>query len=175
MDARPPLPALHGSLVTLRPFAAHDREAIMSLLAHPEVLPWWGPYDDERYARDFLADDVFTYVIERGAQFAGIIMFSEEADPDYRHAAVDISVSGGMHERGLGTDALTTLLRYLIDERGHHRVTIDPAVANERAIHVYEKVGFRPVGVMRKYERSSADGTWHDNLLMDLLAEELEP
>ena len=65
-----------------------------------------------------------------------------------------------------------TLLRYLIDERGHHRVTIDPAVANARAIHVYERVGFRRVGVMRKYERSSADGTWHDNLLMDLLAED---
>jgi len=33
-------------------------------------------------------------------------------------------------------------------------------------------VGFRPVGVMRRYERG-ADGTFHDGLLMDLLAEEL--
>ncbi|MEA5076072.1 MAG: GNAT family N-acetyltransferase, partial [Coriobacteriia bacterium] len=31
--------------------------------------------------------------------------------------------------------------------------------------------GFRPVGVMRKYERDSA-GEWSDGLLMDLLAEE---
>ncbi|HZL05675.1 MAG TPA: GNAT family protein, partial [Coriobacteriia bacterium] len=114
-----------------------------------------------------------TYVIEHDGESAGIILFTEEADPDYRHAAVDISIAGDMHERGLGTDALQTLLRYLIDQRGHHRVTIDPAVANERAIHVYEKVGFRPVGVMRKYERSSSDGSWHDNLLMDLLAEEV--
>ena len=57
---------------------------------------------------------------------------------------------------------------------GHHRFTIDPAVANERAVRSYAAVGFGPVGVMRSYERGR-DGTWHDNLLMDLLADQLEP
>jgi L-amino acid N-acyltransferase YncA len=42
----------------------------------------------------------------------------------------------------------------------------------EAAIRAYEKVGFRRVGVMRSYERGP-DGSWHDNLLMDLLAGEL--
>jgi aminoglycoside 6'-N-acetyltransferase len=65
-----------------------------------------------------------------------------------------------------------TLARYLIDIRGHFRLTIDPAASNTRAIRTYEKVGFKPVGVMRKYERG-ADGTYHDGLLMDLLADEL--
>ena len=64
------------------------------------------------------------------------------------------------------------LARYLIDERGHHRLVIDPAVENERAIHAYEKVGFKRVGVLRRYEKD-ADGEWRDGLLMDLLAEEL--
>ena len=61
---------------------------------------------------------------------------------------------------------------FLIDERGHHRLTIDPAAHNTNAIKAYERVGFRPVGVMRKYERGP-DGEWHDGLLMDMLAEEL--
>jgi aminoglycoside 6'-N-acetyltransferase len=56
---------------------------------------------------------------------------------------------------------------------GHHRLTIDPAAANRNAIRAYESVGFKPVGLMRKYERGR-DGTWHDGLLMDLLAEEFE-
>jgi aminoglycoside 6'-N-acetyltransferase len=68
--------------------------------------------------------------------------------------------------------AIRALARYLIDVRGHHRLTIDPAAANERAIHAYRRVGFRPVGIMRRYERGP-DGTWHDGLLMDLLAGEL--
>ena len=52
------------------------------------------------------------------------------------------------------------------------RITIDPAAHNARAIRCYEKVGFRPVGIMRKYERGH-DGTFHDALLMDMLAEDL--
>jgi aminoglycoside 6'-N-acetyltransferase len=73
---------------------------------------------------------------------------------------------------GPGTEALRLPARHLVEERGHHRLTIDPAVANTRAIRAYEKVGFRPVGVMRQYERGP-DGTWHDSLLMDMLASEL--
>jgi len=46
-------------------------------------------------------------------------------------------------------------------------------VDNDRAIRAYRAVGFGPVGVMRAYERAG-DGTWHDNLLMDLLAAEFD-
>lgn len=167
------LPTLHGDVVTMREFTAEDRAAVLEILTHPEVERWWGIYDDARYQRDFNDDSVRTYMIEYGGRPAGFVMFQAETDPDYEHARIDITVAGELLEHGLGTDALRTLLRYLADERGHHRFTIDPAADNPRAIHVYEKVGFRPVGVMRKYERSSADGTWHDNLLMDLLAEDI--
>jgi aminoglycoside 6'-N-acetyltransferase len=54
----------------------------------------------------------------------------------------------------------------------HHRITIDPAAANSQAIRCYTSVGFRPVGVMRRYERGG-DGHFHDGLLMDLLRDEL--
>jgi aminoglycoside 6'-N-acetyltransferase len=60
----------------------------------------------------------------------------------------------------------------LFEYRGHHRITIDPAAHNKPAIRSYQRVGFRSVGVMRRYERS-ADGSWHDGLLMDLLPEDL--
>ena len=49
---------------------------------------------------------------------------------------------------------------------------IDPAAANERAIRAYAKVGFKPAGVLRRSWRGP-DGTWEDQLLMDLLADEL--
>lgn len=164
------LPVLVGRLVTLRPLRPDDHDAVIALLSHPEIIPWWGRYDEDRYQRDFLNEHVRTYAIEYSGAFAGVIMFGEEDDPDYRHAAIDITVAGDLLDHGLGTDALRTLIRYLIGVQGHHRITIDPAVSNERAIHVYKKVGFRPVGIMRKAERGPEG--WHDNLLMDLLAEE---
>ena len=77
-----------------------------------------------------------------------------------------------VHGRGIGEDAVRTLAVHLVDDVGHHRLVIDPAADNEAAIRCYAKVGFRPVGVMRRYEQGP-DGTWHDGLLMDLLAEEV--
>jgi len=70
------------------------------------------------------------------------------------------------------TEAVRLLARFLFEQRGHHRITIDPAAANEPAIRCYAKVGFRPVGIMRQYERGP-DGTFHDGLLMDLLRDYL--
>jgi aminoglycoside 6'-N-acetyltransferase len=72
----------------------------------------------------------------------------------------------------VGTDAVRVLARHIVADHGHHRLVIDPAADNVAAIRAYAKVGFRPVGIMRQYERD-ADGTWHDSLLMDLLAGEL--
>jgi len=73
----------------------------------------------------------------------------------------------------MGTEAVRRLVRHLVEERGHHRVTIDPSVTNAAAIRAYEKAGFRPVGVMRSYERNPDGGGWRDGLLMDLLSNEL--
>jgi aminoglycoside 6'-N-acetyltransferase len=64
------------------------------------------------------------------------------------------------------------VVRHLIDDRGHHRITIDPATANVAAVRAYENAGFRHVGVMRRSERDTGGEGWHDRLLMELLAGE---
>ena len=120
-----------------------------------------------------LADaDAQTFAVERDGRVAGAIQWSAETEPDYRHASIDIYLDPSMHGHGYGADAVRTLARHLIADLGFHRLVIDPAADNAAAIRCYGKVGFRPVGIMRQYERGS-DGTWHDGLLMDLLAEEL--
>jgi aminoglycoside 6'-N-acetyltransferase len=134
---------------------------------------WWPGPDRDQVARDFLTDaEVVPYVIELEGRAIGIIQSYEEDDPDYRHAGIDVVLHPDGQDRGAGTDAVRTLARHLVEHDGHHRIVIDPAAHNARAIRCYEKVGFRPVGIMRRYERG-ADGTWHDGLLMDLLADEL--
>jgi aminoglycoside 6'-N-acetyltransferase len=122
--------------------------------------------------RKDLRNDGTAFAIDVDGELAGWLGFEEENDPDYRHAALDVFLAPESQGRGLGRAALALVARWLFEERGHHRITIDPASSNRRAIRAYEAVGFRPVGVMRRYERG-ADGTWQDNLLMDLLAEEL--
>jgi aminoglycoside 6'-N-acetyltransferase len=165
---------LTGEMVTLRRAEMADAERLAEILALPEVAAWWGRHDLDRVRNEVIdpGDGTVVFVIEVDGVVVGLIQYVEENEPDYRHAGIDIFLDPAWHGRGLGADAIRTVARYLFEVRGHHRLTIDPAASNERAIRSYRRVGFRPVGVMRRYERG-ADGTWHDGLLMDLLAEEL--
>ncbi len=166
-------PVLEGEHVRLRPIRPLDRDRLRDLFTEPEVAHWWGTTGPEKAADETVeAADAVAFAIEVDGDFAGFIQYSEEEEPDYRHAAIDMAVSTRHQGRGLGKEALRTVARYLFEVRGHRRITIDPAASNARAIHVYESVGFRPVGLMRSYERGP-DGTWHDGLLMDMLSGEL--
>lgn len=168
-----PRPVLHGERVILRPVERDDVPRLAEILAEPEVARWYHAEDPLATAGELLDDpDGVALVVETGGQIAGCIQFYENTDPEYRHAGMDIFLSAHRQGQGLGPESLRVLGRYLLDERGHHRLIIDPAAANERAIRAYERVGFRPVGVLREYERG-ADGSFHDGFLMDLLAGEL--
>jgi aminoglycoside 6'-N-acetyltransferase len=163
-----------GCRVVLRPVRPNDLPPLAKILAKPEVARWWPAYDLARVERDFLAPDenVLYYAIESGGELIGAILATEEADPEFRHAAIDLFLDPAVHGRGLGPDAIRTLAAHLIDVDGHHRLTIDPAADNAAAIRAYEKVGFRPVGQLRRYQRM-LDGSWIDGMLMEMLAEEL--
>ena len=156
----------------LRPLTDEDLDALVAIVQAPGVAEWWGTPDPPEREREGLANGGCAFAIEVGGELAGWLGFNEEDEPDYRHASLDISLAPQFQGRGLGPDALRTAIQWLIDDRGHHRFTIDPAAANERAIQAYAAVGFEPVGVLRRYERGP-EGHWHDGLLMDLLAEDL--
>ncbi|MBP2406695.1 Aminoglycoside N(6')-acetyltransferase type 1 [Streptomyces netropsis] len=166
--------SLYGTAVVLRPATPADIPALAAIRAKPEVYARWRGGEDlaAAVAEDLAYPGDHSLVIEYDDEVAGAIQWSAETDPDYRHANIDLYVDPAVHGRGVGSDAVRTLVRHLINDHGHHRVVIDPAADNAAAIRCYGKVGFRPVGIMRRYERGP-DGTWHDALLMDLLAEEL--
>jgi aminoglycoside 6'-N-acetyltransferase len=157
---------LRGERVTLRSLEEADVESLNAIIAQPGVREWWGT--------DPTVDDQDAFTIEVDGKIAGWLGWYEETMDDYRHGGLDIFVAPAFHRRGLGREALRVAARWLIEERGHHRIIIDPAAANTRAIAAYAAIGFKPVGVMRRYERSP-DGSWHDGLLMDLLADEFIP
>jgi aminoglycoside 6'-N-acetyltransferase len=166
------LPVLQGEQVTLRPITEPDLDALVAIIQSPGVREWWWESGDAERVREDLPNDGNAFVIEVDGEVAGWLGFDEELDPGYRHASVDISLDSRFQARGVGPDAIRTAIRWLAEERNHLRFTIDPSAANERAISAYEKVGFKPVGVLRRYQMGP-DGTFHDGLLMDLLIEEL--
>jgi len=153
----------------LRPLVKGDEVELLRIHNAPEVVRWWDvpaenfPWDEPESTR---------LTIEVGGVVAGLIQYTEEHEPKYRHAGIDLFLDPALHGQGYGSEAVGRVVGLLIEERGHHRITIDPAVENVAAIRAYEKVGFKPVGVMRQAERDADGGGWHDALLMELLAGE---
>ena len=156
-----------GERVVLRPRVEADRAALKAIRDEPEVIRFWG-----RQTAEWPGDDesVEEWVVELGHELIGFVQFWEETDEDYRHADVDILLATAYHGQGLGTDAMRAAMTYLTGQRGHHRITLTTWPHNERAIHLYEKLGFRQVGITRASERGD-DGGWHDELLMEYVVQ----
>ena len=163
-----PVDELRGRRIVLRPLRESDATALKAIVAQPEVARWWGP-QEASFPFDEPESTRFTILVD--GDVAGLVQYGEEQEPDFRHAWIDVFVDAKRHGEGLGTDAVERLLRHLIEDRGHHRVTIDPALDNRPAVRSYEKAGFEPVGVMRSSWRDPA-GVWRDSLLMEHIAED---
>lgn len=155
--------------LALRPLTPADVPELRRIRAAPEVRRWWGELEPDFPLGDEPEATRFTLVVDGAV--AGMVEFHEEPEQRYRHAAIDLFLDPALHNRGIGTEALRRVVRLLIDERGHHRLTIDPATDNRAAIRSYEKAGFRRVGVMRRSERDADGPDWHDSVLMELIEE----
>src|SRR5947209_14592690 len=156
--------------LALRPLAAGDEGELLRIHRTPEVARWW----DEPEEGFPLSDEpeATRLTIEVDGRVAGLIQFYEEPMPRYRHASIDLFLDPRLHGRGLGTEAVRRIVRHLIEDRGHHRITIDPSASNAAAIRAYEKAGFRRVGVMRRYEREIGGAGLRDGAVSELLAGE---
>lgn len=154
---------LMGDKVLLRPVTDGDTDVLERVVREPEVAAWWSLPDGY--------EDMPAVVLE--GEVIGAVEYDEDTNPEYHRAGIDIFLTARHHGKGPGTDTVRTPARWLVRERGHHRLTIDPAAANAAAIRCYGKVGFKPVGITRAYWRNHLTGAWQDGLLMDLLADEL--
>ena len=173
MASRPdrPLDEEIAPRVELTPLAPGDADALLAIHRTPEVALWWDepfegfPFDEPESTR---------FTIRLDGEIAGLIQYAEELEPKYRSAWIDIFVDPKVHGRGVGSEAIRQVVA-LLHARGHHRITIDPAVDNHAAVRCYEKAGFQRVGVMRLAERDSDGRGWHDALMMELVVEPQPP
>jgi aminoglycoside 6'-N-acetyltransferase len=160
---------LTGDRVALLPIRPEDVGVLREIRASSSVHRWWGapetpdwPFgDDTTEVRSVWHDD----------RVIGFVQWYENADARYRHAGIDLFLAGEAQGRGLGRETVTVVVDHLVRDRGHHRIVIDPAAANERAIACYTACGFRAVGTMRRYERDVDGDGWHDGLLMELVVD----
>lgn len=74
--------------------------------------------------------------------------------------------------KGFGREAVELILKYAFHELNLHRIQLTVFSYNERAISLYESLGFKQEGVFR--EHLQRDGRRYDMLLLGLLRREWE-
>lgn len=105
---------------------------------------------ERRWVQKKLAEGapLFSMLDKNTGAFIGNIEFMDIHDGA---GELGIAVTAAMQDRGYGTEAVRAMVDYGRDALGLHRVFLKVFPDNARAIHVYEKCGFR------EYDRTESD------------------
>lgn len=168
---------IYGERVVLRAIEQQDLSDYVEWLNNPEVLEYFGIYSplsipqEEKWYEETLQDrSLCAFAIEFEGQHVGGAGFSEI---DGRNASAQVGLFIGrpeMWDQGLGFDVLQTLLRFGFEQMNLNRICLRVFAENERAIHLYEKLGFQHEGRWRQAE--FRHGRYHDLLWMSVLRDE---
>jgi RimJ/RimL family protein N-acetyltransferase len=128
--------------------------------------------EEERWFRDYeRRTDEQIFAIDVADTHIGNLGL-HKIDRVHRKAEVGIVIGEPAYwSKGYGSEAMRTALRYAFGTLGLNKVSLDVLEYNTRAIHTYERLGFRPEGLHR--EDVYKDGRFVNVLRMGILAREL--
>jgi RimJ/RimL family protein N-acetyltransferase len=171
-----------GKKTRLRALERDDLAVVVNWLNDPETrrtLASWRPLSmtDENRWFDHVSgsQNDYVFVIEaldgdkpRTAGSCGV----HEIDWKNRTGIVGIVLSPQERGKGLGTDAMYTLVKYLHGEMGLNHVELEVFPTNAAGVKSYESIGFVKEGIRRgAYFR---DGKFIDLMTMSCLPHELK-
>lgn len=174
-------PVLAGETVVLRPVIADDAVDMLEVLADGDVLRLTGSHgnlspDDVEPMRQWYGsraghdDRLDLAAVDRvTGRYVGEVVLNE-LDPNNNSCSFRIALGATGQNRGLGTEATRLVLGYAFERVGLHRISLEVYSFNSRARRVYEKVGFRPEGVLR--DALLWEGQRFDAHVMSILAHE---
>ena len=170
---------LHGDRVALRPFELDDVARLQVWFDDPEVRLGWDDEEATRSRADLEREmrpaitgedhETHWFVIQEGDAPVGALHL--HLSEHHHNAEIDILIGEAeAHDRGLGSDAIETIMRYVFDELACHRLWLITSANNPRAIRCYEKCGLQREGVLR--EAGFQAGVHVDGIIMSILDRE---
>ncbi|MGJ8616232.1 MAG: GNAT family N-acetyltransferase [Sulfitobacter sp.] len=110
------------------------------------------------------------WVIEYRRRMIGAVRLHSLASHD-RRASLAIGILDPKYlGKGIGTAAMHLIVAHAFGPLNLHRLTLRVIAYNSRALAAYKKVGFVEEG--REREAARVGDTWHDDIIMGLLAHE---
>ncbi|GIP51359.1 GNAT family N-acetyltransferase [Paenibacillus vini] len=170
---------LEGEQVYLRPIGAEDAEWYFHNLYDPETRRLTGTQ------RHFTKEGISAYIERKIQDDSSVLLLIalcendeligdialQDIDPYNRNCNIRIAISSlAQTGKGYGTEALNLMLDYGFGILNMHRIELNVFDYNPRALHVYEKLGFKREGVQR--EALYYNHEYHDSITMGLLEDE---
>ncbi|WP_258206773.1 GNAT family N-acetyltransferase [Paenibacillus radicibacter] len=171
---------LEGQGIVLRYAMESDIDEYLVMLNDPESTRLTG--SQQEFSRERIeawlrkisipSDERADFMIvstETGELIGEVVL--NEMDTINRSANIRIGIQGTAHRgKGYGTEAMRLMIGYGFEKLGLHRIHLGVFVFNPRAIHVYEKLGFKREGVER--DVLYLDGEYQDMIKMSILEDE---
>ncbi|MEO6731038.1 MAG: GNAT family protein [Ferruginibacter sp.] len=157
----------------VRAATQQDFNFIYGLYMHPQVNPFLLYEQMEAGSFHPIYDDLVQsgvkYIYNNGTDDVGMFKLIP-----LQHRTDHINYLGGLaiHPSFSGKGEGKKMMKEIIDlagERGVLRIELSVSVENEKAIHLYEKIGFQKEGVLKKYSHLKSDQRFVDEILMAFL------
>lgn len=170
---------LQGESVYLRPIEKEDAENCYNSLFNAEVRRLTGTQKSfSRTNIDLFIDKIsqddsrvdLIIALQENHQIIGDIVLMD-IDFQNRNASIRVAINSEEYfGKGYGTEAMRLMLDYGFGVLNLHRIELEVFSFNERAIHTYEKLGFKREGLKRDY--LYYDYKYHDAIIMSILQDE---
>ncbi len=158
--------------VELRVLEKDDLEFIYQLNNNPEIMLFWfeEPYKsmtylEKMYEKSIENKDVRQFIIKKGDEKIGYVGIYS-IDPIHRKAEFGIMIDPKHQGYGYASTATRLAIDYAFATLNLHKLYLIVDCINEKAIHVYEKMGFKVEGVLK--EEYFVNGKFHDVSMMSI-------
>ncbi|GIO08117.1 acetyltransferase [Brevibacillus reuszeri] len=167
--------------VALRKMTAEDVDVYHAWRNDVEVMQTTSPFIDN-HTWESTQEFVSQVILGSSSSKSYIIVDKQTQTPIGVTALIQIDLKNRNAEciidigakdywgKGYGSEALKLLLDYAFLEMNLHRVSLRVFSFNEKAIKLYERIGFQHEGISRQFLFRA--GKWHDIVHMGILQEE---
>lgn len=168
--------------LTVRKLETRDKYVLAKWLSDPQVLEYYegrdNPFSIEKVEEKFfsLPDHEVRCIIEFDGVGIGYVQYyplNDEYRKLYGYDGESDTIYGmdqfigevDYWNKGIGTKLVNLMVEYLVDEQGADKVVMEPQTWNERAIHCYEKCGFKKIKLLPENELH--EGSFRDCWLIE--------
>ncbi len=168
---------LVGKQCFLRALEDHDVELLRQWRNHPELMQYHcstfpvSQVEQRQWYESYASDRKHhVFMIENADHVPMGYALIRNLDLKNRKAEIGLHLEPSYQGQGYGKDAFLTLIRFCFQELNLHRLFLEVFDFNEKAIRMYENIGFKIEGRYR--EAYYTQNAYCDLIAMSLLENE---